>query len=378
MPAAGGLMKTYRPWLACLLVMFSLAVPCAAQVPAAAVPGVTNYTRVDATVACGGATSMDAYPVLKAEGFAAVINLRQADEAGASIGESKAAAEAVGLKYIRAPEQPGAERSGRCISRGRDGSGQLAGVHPLRDGQQGRGRLADQTRIDGWVGRRDRHRRSRAHRAAQPSLEAICARLHRGAPEVSARAGMPHAVTWIRGVSPGAPRRRLAGGISRTPSVLVLSRARPGGAERVARPRTRGGRAVRAHLRGLRADHRPRAHALAPSRILRLLRHQRQRTRSAGRDARSRPERAGDALAHVAGRDRARGGGLGWLRELIGLPPSFEGVIYDTASISTLHSLQRVRRRTQRSASAGWPVPASRPCASTAPSTRTRRSTRQC
>ena len=67
MPAAGGLMKTYRPWLACLLVMFSLAVPCAAQVPAAAVPGVTNYTRVDATVACGGATSMDAYPVLKAE-----------------------------------------------------------------------------------------------------------------------------------------------------------------------------------------------------------------------------------------------------------------------------------------------------------------------
>ena len=39
MPAAGGLMKTYRPWLACLLVMFSLAVPCAAQVPAAAVRG---------------------------------------------------------------------------------------------------------------------------------------------------------------------------------------------------------------------------------------------------------------------------------------------------------------------------------------------------
>src|SRR5688572_24780424 len=28
---------------------------------------------------------------------------------------------------------------------------------------------------------------------------------------------------------------------------------------------------------------------------------------------------------------------LGWLRQLIGLPESFEGVIYDTASISTLH-----------------------------------------
>src|SRR5438045_4056294 len=30
---------------------------------------------------------------------------------------------------------------------------------------------------------------------------------------------------------------------------------------------------------------------------------------------------------------------LGWLRRLIGLPEPFEGVIYDTASISTLHAL---------------------------------------
>jgi aromatic-L-amino-acid decarboxylase len=34
---------------------------------------------------------------------------------------------------------------------------------------------------------------------------------------------------------------------------------------------------------------------------------------------------------------------LGWLRELIGLPSSFEGVIYDTASISTLHALATAR-----------------------------------
>ncbi len=34
---------------------------------------------------------------------------------------------------------------------------------------------------------------------------------------------------------------------------------------------------------------------------------------------------------------------LGWLRELIGLPTSFEGVIYDTASISTLHALAAAR-----------------------------------
>jgi len=30
---------------------------------------------------------------------------------------------------------------------------------------------------------------------------------------------------------------------------------------------------------------------------------------------------------------------LGWLRKLLGLPDGFEGVIYDTASVSTLHAL---------------------------------------
>jgi len=34
---------------------------------------------------------------------------------------------------------------------------------------------------------------------------------------------------------------------------------------------------------------------------------------------------------------------LGWLRQLIGLPPAFEGVIYDTASISSLHALTAAR-----------------------------------
>lgn len=36
---------------------------------------------------------------------------------------------------------------------------------------------------------------------------------------------------------------------------------------------------------------------------------------------------------------------LGWLRHLLGLPPTFEGVIYDTASISTLHALAAARQR---------------------------------
>ncbi len=34
---------------------------------------------------------------------------------------------------------------------------------------------------------------------------------------------------------------------------------------------------------------------------------------------------------------------LAWLRRLIGLPPEFEGVIYDTASISTMHAILAAR-----------------------------------
>ncbi|WP_352432501.1 pyridoxal-dependent decarboxylase [Pyrinomonas sp.] len=34
---------------------------------------------------------------------------------------------------------------------------------------------------------------------------------------------------------------------------------------------------------------------------------------------------------------------LSWLREMLGLPPHFEGIIYDTASVSTLHALAAAR-----------------------------------
>lgn len=34
---------------------------------------------------------------------------------------------------------------------------------------------------------------------------------------------------------------------------------------------------------------------------------------------------------------------MGWLRTLMGLPPAFEGVIYDTASVATLHGLAAAR-----------------------------------
>jgi uncharacterized protein (TIGR01244 family) len=66
-------------------------------------PGITNYTKVDAVVACGGATDTAALEALKNDGFKAVINLRQASEEGANIEQNAARAKTLGLNYIHIP-----------------------------------------------------------------------------------------------------------------------------------------------------------------------------------------------------------------------------------------------------------------------------------
>jgi uncharacterized protein (TIGR01244 family) len=86
----------------CLVIVLAVAWT-AAQTTNEALPGTSHYTRVSATVACGGATTAEAYPALKKEGFASVINLRLPGEPGADIDGAKAAAAAAGLKYIHIP-----------------------------------------------------------------------------------------------------------------------------------------------------------------------------------------------------------------------------------------------------------------------------------
>jgi uncharacterized protein (TIGR01244 family) len=74
-----------------------------AQVEKKEVAGIRNYSRVDATVGCGGAVDPSAMATLKKEGFVSVINLRMPTEPGADIDAGRAAAQAAGLKYIHLP-----------------------------------------------------------------------------------------------------------------------------------------------------------------------------------------------------------------------------------------------------------------------------------
>jgi len=73
------------------------------QVKKSDMAGVRNYSRVDATVGCGGATDPSAMAGLKKEGYVSVINLRLANEQGVDIDAARAAAQTAGLKYIHLP-----------------------------------------------------------------------------------------------------------------------------------------------------------------------------------------------------------------------------------------------------------------------------------
>ena len=75
----------------------------AAQIQKKEIAGIVNYSRVDATVGCGGRVTPAAMTSLKSEGYVALINLRQASEPQADIEGSRAAAQAAGIKYIHLP-----------------------------------------------------------------------------------------------------------------------------------------------------------------------------------------------------------------------------------------------------------------------------------
>ena len=66
-------------------------------------PGIVNFAHVETTVACAGATTPAALAEVKRMGYASVVNLRQASEAGADIDAEAAAARTAGLNYVHLP-----------------------------------------------------------------------------------------------------------------------------------------------------------------------------------------------------------------------------------------------------------------------------------
>ena len=117
-------------------------------------PGISNYTKVDAVVACGGATETAALAGLKQDGFKSVINLRQATERGADIDVNRAKATEVGLKYIHIPFNAGAPENKTVddfLAAISDKSNQPVFIHCASANRVGAVWLVKRVLQDGWT-----------------------------------------------------------------------------------------------------------------------------------------------------------------------------------------------------------------------------------
>jgi protein tyrosine phosphatase (PTP) superfamily phosphohydrolase (DUF442 family) len=74
-----------------------------AQVVKEEVPGIRNFAKVESTVACAGAITVDAIPTVKKMGYSSIINLRLATEPGADVEAHAAAAKVAGIRYVHIP-----------------------------------------------------------------------------------------------------------------------------------------------------------------------------------------------------------------------------------------------------------------------------------
>lgn len=67
------------------------------------VEGITNFARIETTVACAGAITPESVAEIKRMGFSSIINLRLATEPGADIDAEAAATEAAGIRFVHLP-----------------------------------------------------------------------------------------------------------------------------------------------------------------------------------------------------------------------------------------------------------------------------------
>ena len=134
--------------LTTLLLLFALQIP-----EKQTLPGAKNVTRVDATVACGGATSAEAFPELKKLGFTSIVNLRRESEPGADVPGAKAAAASAGLKYIHIPvdsANPSADDAEAFLKAVTNKANQPVYIHCASANRVGAMWLIKRVVIDGW------------------------------------------------------------------------------------------------------------------------------------------------------------------------------------------------------------------------------------
>jgi uncharacterized protein (TIGR01244 family) len=134
--------------------LIAFAVSLSAQVTKQERAGIVNFSRVDAVVACGGATETSALDGLAKDGFKSVINLRLASEANANIELNAAHAKTLGLNYIHIPfngQQPDTKVVDQFLAAIANKANQPVYVHCGSASRVGAVWLVKRVLQDGWT-----------------------------------------------------------------------------------------------------------------------------------------------------------------------------------------------------------------------------------
>lgn len=135
------------------VLALALSTVAAAQVVKQERAGIVNFSKVDAVVACGGATETTALDGLAKDGFKSVINLRLATEPNANIDLNAAHAKSLGLNYIHIPfsgQQPEAKVIDQFLAAVANKANQPVYIHCASASRVGAAWLVKRVLQDGW------------------------------------------------------------------------------------------------------------------------------------------------------------------------------------------------------------------------------------
>ena len=136
-----------------LALLSSITYAQASKVTKETIPGISNFARLETTVACGGATKAEAVPALKQMGFASIINVREASEPGADIDQEAAAAKAAGLNFVNIPfniASPAPDLVDRFIAAVMKKENTPAYIHCAAGGRAASLWMIKRVQVDGW------------------------------------------------------------------------------------------------------------------------------------------------------------------------------------------------------------------------------------
>jgi uncharacterized protein (TIGR01244 family) len=125
----------------------------AQQVTRENVAGVTNFLRLETTVACAGATTAAAVPELKKMGYKSIINLRESTEAGADVDGEEGAAKSAGITFVHLPfniASPDPKLVDNFLAAVTAPANQPAFIHCASGGRAASLWMIKRVQVDGW------------------------------------------------------------------------------------------------------------------------------------------------------------------------------------------------------------------------------------